>query len=60
MKYNTQLTVETNIEENKIIQEMSSQHFDARQRISRQIIDVSEHQIREALINMGWTPPKDK
>ena len=32
---------------------------DVRQTIVRLVIDTKEQQIREALIHLGWTPPKE-
>jgi len=31
-----------------------------RERLTRQIIDTQEQQVREALITLGWTPPEEK
>ena len=31
-----------------------------RERLTRQIIDTQEQQVREALIVLGWTPPEEK
>lgn len=28
--------------------------------VIRRVIDVSEHQIKDALVSMGWTPPHGK
>lgn len=42
---------------------IAEQHFvdpeaDVRRLIMRQVMDTQERAIREALIKMGWTPPK--
>lgn len=31
-----------------------------REQLMRRVVDTQEKQIREALIKLGWTPPKDK
>lgn len=28
--------------------------------ITTRIVDTQDHQLREALIKLGWTPPNDK
>lgn len=33
---------------------------DVRRQIMRRVLDTQERAIREALINMGWKPPKER
>ena len=45
-----------NSEERRIIQSLLD---DQRKIVSRWIYDTKEKGIKEALIKLGWTPPKD-
>ena len=42
-----------------ITQVLVSQHGDIMTVISRTVMDLQEAGIREALIKLGWTPPKE-
>ena len=45
---------------NRIIQELSSvDEYNHVTRLSRWVVDVKEKAIRDALIRLGWTPPRD-
>lgn len=54
------LKVDTKIEGDKIIQDTYYEdiHTKLRQDLGRKIIDLQEQGIKEALIALGWTPPK--
>lgn len=41
----------------KIVQEVFSVTNNVRERIMLDVIDTKEHQVRQALIALGWTPP---
>lgn len=41
-----------------IHQEVFSEFNGIRQLLLRQVVDTEEAQFREALIRLGWTPPK--
>jgi hypothetical protein len=43
--------------DDKIVQEVWSEVDDVRQTIIRQVINMQEAQLRQALIGLGWTPP---
>jgi hypothetical protein len=42
-----------------ITQVLSSYHNDIMTVISQRVIDLQEAGVREALIKLGWTPPKE-
>jgi len=52
--------VATNVDEfSGIIETVTSSTCDdVRTEVYRQIMDTGEQQIRDALIKLGWTPPK--
>lgn len=41
----------------KIVQEVFSVTNTVRERIMLDVMDTKEHQVRQALIALGWTPP---
>jgi len=43
----------------KIVQDTTAVLNDVRGNTTRQIINLQEEQIRETLIYLGWTPPKE-
>jgi hypothetical protein len=51
--------VDTFIEGDIIKQEVSTGFQDMHTIVVRQIMDTKEEQIRQALIKLGWTPPKE-
>jgi len=49
-----------NYKDKRIIQDIRSPNIDnIIQTIHRTILDTKEEQLRDALIKLGWTPPKD-
>jgi len=46
--------------EGKIVQDITLVHAGVRELISRRVVDTSEAQVRAALIQLGWTPPKQE
>jgi hypothetical protein len=58
MKY----VITTSIEGNKIIQEgrYEDELNSVRTKMVRKILNTEEQQVKDALIKLGWTPPKDK
>ena len=56
---NLKYTIDTQLVNNeKFYIELSSEFNGIRETIMREIIDLKELSIREALIKLGWTPPK--
>ncbi len=57
------IQVKTTISGDLILQETTGPYIDwrtnAREIIAREVMNTKDQQIREALIKMGWTPPKD-
>ena len=57
----SQIRIETSIQEGMIVQEVTGPERDwrtmARERISFEVMNTKDAQVREALIKMGWTPP---
>ena len=53
--------IETSITGDLIVQEVTGPEHDwrtmARERISYDVMNTKDAQVREALIKMGWTPP---
>lgn len=43
----------------KIVQEVDTEHEDILTKIIREVFDTKEKQLIEALIKLGWTPPKE-
>ncbi|MCE5212651.1 MAG: hypothetical protein LLG40_14005 [Deltaproteobacteria bacterium] len=62
MNKNMKFQVNTDItDDGKIIQEvLLKERNDVVENIMRVVIDTREAQVREALISMGWKPPKGK
>lgn len=57
MKY----TVSTDIlKDERILQEIKHEHNDIETTIMRDVFDVKEKQLRDALVKLGWIPPEDK
>ena len=58
---NPKYTISTNVYKNGIIeQDVNYEFYDERQEISRKIVDTMNSQFKEALIELGWTPPKEE
>jgi hypothetical protein len=49
--------VNTYVNGNLIVQDVSSAVDDKTSQLSRQVYDTSEKGFRDALVEMGWTPP---
>lgn len=55
----TELKIETSYTvDGRIIQETCATDMSPEKIIDRRVIDTREKQIRDALIALGWTPPK--
>lgn len=57
MKNELVVTTTLNKLEGTIIQETYCETIELRERITRELMDTREEQIRRALIELGWTPP---
>ena len=58
---NPKYTISTNVYKNRIIvQDVNYEFCDERQEVSHRIIDTMDLQIKGALIELGWTPPKEE
>jgi len=58
---NSKIKVKTTYWSDSIIQETQLYQGDTLLRVvSQNILELKESGTREALINLGWTPPKDK
>src|SRR3989304_4543915 len=58
---NPKYEVATKVYKNGIIeQDVNYEFYDERREISRRIIDTINSQFKEALIELGWTPPKEE
>jgi len=58
---NNKYLISTNVYKNGIIeQDVSSEFRNEREEISRRIVDTMNSQFIEALVKLGWTPPKDE
>ncbi len=55
---NIKIEVKTIVFENGCIEQTVCNNVDFIERNARQIIDTKEEQVRKALIDLGWTPPK--
>ena len=59
----TGIRIETSITGDLITQEVTGPERDwrtmARERISFEVMNTKDAQVREALIQMGWTPPRN-
>lgn len=57
----SRIRIETQISGDLIMQEVTGPGLDwktmARERISFEVMNTKDAQVREALIRMGWTPP---
>lgn len=54
----TKFTIKTTpFEDGRIAQDIFLEKDDLTQRIAAFLVDTREAQIREALIQLGWTPP---
>lgn len=51
--------ITTPLEDGRITQEMIEIANDVRTTIDYQLIDTRDAQVRKALIDLGWTPPKE-
>jgi len=51
------LVIQTYVDNGVIVQDTYSDIEGVRQRIMREMADTKDAQIRQVLINMGWTPP---
>lgn len=49
--------VTTPLPDGKILQDTYSISVGVKEQIMRRIMDTKESQVREALIELGWTPP---
>lgn len=47
------------LEDGRITQEMIEIANDVRRTVDYQLIDTRDVQVRKALIELGWTPPKE-
>lgn len=56
------IEVETSFNENIVLQRIFLQDETTKQRnmLSSKMIDLSENGVKEVLIKIGWTPPKEK
>ena len=52
-------TLKTSHDSCRIIQELYSKQESFEQRLTQWICDTREQGVRDALIDMGWTPPKE-
>lgn len=51
--------ITTPLEDGRITQEMIEIANDVRRTVDYQLIDTRDVQVRQALIALGWTPPKE-
>lgn len=56
----SEIELRVNTYGSKIELEQVSIHNEIRQNLVRKIIDLEDQLIRDALIKLGWTPPKEK
>jgi len=56
------IRIETTFTNEQIVQVVTGPELDwrtnTRDVISREVMNIKDRQVREALIRMGWTPPK--
>lgn len=57
---NIKFGVDTTVIGNEIRQEFYKEHENVRTTIMRQVMDVAERDVRNALIKLGWTPPPER
>lgn len=55
---NIKINIETRIEDIKVIQEINRETEGVLENMVRIVYDTREEQLRQALIKLGWTPPK--
>jgi hypothetical protein len=53
------ISVKTKVFQHQIAQEVFSERDGVVETIRRQIIDISDQQVKDDLISLGWTPPKE-
>ena len=53
------LVLKTSCDNDRIIQELYSKQEGVEQRLTQWICDTREKAVRDALIELGWTPPKE-
>lgn len=51
--------LKTDVIQDMVIQELHHVLGDQRTLVIRHVLDVSDDEVRNALIRMGWTPPPD-
>lgn len=59
MDYNQRYAIETKINQDEIIQILRVEFQSKIDELSRWMINTRDEQVREALIKLGWTPPKE-
>ena len=52
------INVTTYYDKDTMLQELAYLDDDTRKVFMRSIVDLREEQVRQALINLGWTPPE--
>lgn len=52
------IEVKTDIYQDQIIQEINLKLHELSTQIARQVTDIHEQHVKEALIKLGWTPPE--
>lgn len=57
---NNEIKVVTSFNEWSICSEIKGLDGNPIGRMARQIVDLQNEGVRQALIELGWTPPKDK
>lgn len=58
---NLKYIITTNLYQNGIIEQIIDyESYDIQNIIMRNILNIKEDQIKEALIKLGWTPPNEK
>ncbi|MFA6972807.1 MAG: hypothetical protein WC208_15595 [Gallionella sp.] len=50
--------IDTIVIDEKILQGFYSEYDNIRTNLIRSVFDTGEQQVRDALISLGWTPPK--
>lgn len=54
------IKVTTQHNESMIYQNIDMEIGDRSQQLARYVMDLSNEQVKQALIEMGWTPPPDE
>ena len=57
---NPEYEINTKIFENGLIKQQLKTPYDIEHYVAEWIVDTSLDHIKKALIELGWTPPKDK